>query len=365
MLNVLQAGRGIAALMVVLFHLNLIFSAEKYWGQSLWSGFTMGHAGVDFFFVLSGFIITYIHLGQAGDVRTLPDYMRKRFVRIYPVYWVALALVLASLLFFQGLAAEADRTPFGIITSILLLPTPDFPHLGVAWTLRHEVLFYILFAAVLVNRAFGLLVLSAWFAGCAVWTMTGGGSFPGNFFLSTYNLLFLMGMAAAWAVGRWRIPAPVWLAAGGVGLFVLAGVLDVAGAGTASGLTLLYGAGSALAVLGFVELERSRNLATPKPLQHLGDASYSLYLIHYVLLSAGAKLIFMLGLATVAPYQVTAVLLLLAVCIGGLVFHQVVEQPLRRWLRPRRSPAQTTPPPGHDVGSLPARESGRVPAETR
>lgn len=336
--DVLQAGRGIAALLVVLFHSNVIMAAGKYWGESIWSGFRMGHAGVHFFFVLSGFIIAFIHFRDVGRQATLPEYALKRSIRIYPIYWVALGLTVVPMLIFQNLDPTASRAPLDILGSALLLPGPTSPHLGVAWTLRHEVLFYLLFAVLILNRAAGLGVLGAWFICCALWTLFGPPTFPGEFYFSTYNLLFLFGMATAGIVLRWSMPFPAILAAIGICLFSVAGWYDVAH-GESRALTLVYGAASAVGIAGFTELERSRGLQTPGVLKMLGDASYSIYLVHYLALSIGAKMLFAFGLNGLIPATLSFALLAASAVVVGLLFRWCIEKPMLKKLgRWRRTP---------------------------
>ena len=68
-----QAARGIAALFVVLYHTGRMLSLEQYVGRDPWGGlFHFGHAGVDFFFVLSGFIIYYVHHKDIGTIGRAP-----------------------------------------------------------------------------------------------------------------------------------------------------------------------------------------------------------------------------------------------------------------------------------------------------
>jgi exopolysaccharide production protein ExoZ len=88
MLNSLQACRAAAAILVVFYHTSHgIFRLEKYFGHKPFGPvFDFGFAGVDFFFVLSGFIMIHVHAGDIGQPRMLAAYLWKRFSRIYPAY---------------------------------------------------------------------------------------------------------------------------------------------------------------------------------------------------------------------------------------------------------------------------------------
>src|ERR1700761_2793553 len=94
-LYTLQAGRAIASLLVVFYHNAVsIFDDSRFWGDDPSQKiFNFGHSGVDFFFVLSGFIILYAHWNDLGKPKQIFKYASKRFRRIYPIYWIVLALV--------------------------------------------------------------------------------------------------------------------------------------------------------------------------------------------------------------------------------------------------------------------------------
>jgi exopolysaccharide production protein ExoZ len=90
----IQAGRGLAALSVVLYHLGGWVAQSKYWGYDPLGGvFAFGQAGVEYFFVLSGFIMLHVHRRDFGQSSMVPRFLWKRFCRIYPPYWFILALL--------------------------------------------------------------------------------------------------------------------------------------------------------------------------------------------------------------------------------------------------------------------------------
>ena len=131
--EILQAVRAIAALGVLLHHAG--HAADKYGGPMPLIELTgMGRAGVDLFFVLSGFIILHATVGRG---LTWKAFAHARFRRIYLPYWPA-GLVMAVIIF--GSASTDSTILRNLIASVTLLPVGE-PMLNVAWTLQHEVMF--------------------------------------------------------------------------------------------------------------------------------------------------------------------------------------------------------------------------------
>ena len=128
--------------------------------------FERGFMGVDFFFVLSGFIILHAHGGDPPGAAAARAYAWKRVTRIYVPYLpVALALI-GLYLALPGLSARTRE--WSLLTSLTLVPTGAPPALAAAWTLEHEMMFYVLFLAFfLARRAFPALI-ALWVASILV-----------------------------------------------------------------------------------------------------------------------------------------------------------------------------------------------------
>lgn len=144
-LDSLQIFRGLAALGVVVHHAALGTNAfvEEI---PVWVNFIFEHGflGVDFFFVLSGFIIMNSHYSDRKSILSLKTYFWKRFVRIFPPYWpISIALISGYVIF--PTVSHGVRSDFSFLSSLLLLPDTSPPALSVAWTLIHEMLFYAIF----------------------------------------------------------------------------------------------------------------------------------------------------------------------------------------------------------------------------
>jgi peptidoglycan/LPS O-acetylase OafA/YrhL len=162
-LNSLQVGRGLAALSVVAFHLSTALGDPRYGGTRVFSLYTRrGNLGVDFFFVLSGFIILHAHKADLGRPARLGRYLYRRFVRLYPIYWlytlVLTTLVLTTLVAAgQAVVLKLPQTLAGWVSAVFLIRlSQESPPLGVAWTLFHEVAFYLFFSLAILNRRLGI-----------------------------------------------------------------------------------------------------------------------------------------------------------------------------------------------------------------
>jgi peptidoglycan/LPS O-acetylase OafA/YrhL len=337
MIRSLQACRAVAALLVVLLHTSEgIFALPKYFAsRPLGHFFAFGGAGVDFFFVLSGFIIAHVHWDDIGSKHRLRAYIAKRLTRIYPVYWAALVPVLAVFLLVPAFGKGHERDPGTILCSLVLLPLPSGePVLIVSWSLVFEVFFYTLFGLLIASRRWGGLAMGAWLAvvlACITGRLT---TFPWTFVGSVYHLEFVSGAALALAVKHYDVPAPRCLVVVGAAIFLATGMVEVhIQPQRTLGHLAGYTAGSMLVLAGVIEAERSALLKPPRLLVFLGDASYSIYLVHFPALSVLAKLAKALHVDAYVPALALFCLLAAGATIVGCLFHLVVERPLLRYYR--------------------------------
>jgi peptidoglycan/LPS O-acetylase OafA/YrhL len=345
MIRSLQAGRAVAALLVVLLHTSGgIFALPKYFdGSPFGRFFAFGTAGVDFFFVLSGFIIAHVHGGDIGRPDRLRPYFWKRFTRVYPAYWAALLPLLPVFLLMPGIGKGYESDLYVILCSFLLFPMPDIgPVLGVAWSMCYEVLFYLLFGALIASRRWGGLLFAAWVGLLAVAVCGQFWTYPLSFLANLYNLEFLAGIGLAVALRRVTVPVPRVLMVLGAALFLATGMVDVYVQPLGMHLHVLgYTSGSLLALGGAIQAERSGKLKVPQPLVFLGDASYSIYLVHFPALSLLAKTVKSLGIDQKVPKLALFFALAGAAVLCGCLFHAMVERPLLQWLRGERKPKAT------------------------
>ena len=347
MLKSIQAGRGVAALVVLLFHLGGSFGSDVYFGSDPSHGaFAWGNAGVEFFFVLSGFIIFYAHGRDLSCAKALRGYMLKRFVRVFPVYWLILAVVALAAFILKGPTVTQGVTVTDAVRTIALLPQPTTegrfgaPLLIVAWSLQYEMLFYAVGAIGIVSKRLMFGVATAWLAAICVQLLAApGGDSP---FLATYPVGFFLGALACLAYRRGSVSRFVgWrfvLAVGFVAVVILI-AMDLHGALTGDeGLrTIYYSLAFALLLLGLVEAERAGCVVgRGEPWQLLGAASYVLYLLHFPLISFFNKMILAAGGVSRSLWLSAAYWGVMASCVvGAVVFHLYVELPLVSLVRRR------------------------------
>lgn len=332
--GVLEIGRGVAASLVVLHHSGNIVSQPRFFGAEPFGEHLRNfNVGVDFFFVLSGFIIAWVHWSDIGDRAMLGRYALKRFLRIYPPYWGVLFPLIILYLFFPNAGVPSQHDPENIATSILLLPNTVQPVLGVAWTLVHEIFFYLVFGAIVAVGRKGLWLLPLWALAIVAASVSGATSFPLSFFLSPFNMEFIMGVGAAALLRHRTMPMPWLLAISGAVAFLALTLFAVHIQDNPLVGRMAFGASAAVFVFGVVEIERRHPLRLHPLLALFGAASYAVYLVHPVALS------FLVQLATRVPGRflppLEAIVLLLAVSatMAGILYHLVVEKRLTRAAR--------------------------------
>jgi exopolysaccharide production protein ExoZ len=327
----IDACRGAAVTAVVLFlatrQLNWAFGVPF-----LLSAFQFGHAGADVFFVISGFIISYVHYEHIGTPARLVPFVWRRLTRLMPTYWVALAATV--------MMSKADGHRFPSLRSLAwsasLLASKGELLLGIAWTLRYQAVFYAMFCVLILSRTAGVLVLVLWLVGI-VMSMLAGSVITGvpDLFFGSYNLQFFFGMAAAYVMRNYRVPRPMTLLTVGIVLFAIAAIAEDIGMldGYADPARLAYGLPAALIVLGTTEAVRRSLITVPPRLIALGVASYSIYLFQLVFIGIVSQLLLMSGLHRWMPELISFAVMLMAVAAGGTLVSRWFEYPVMRLLR--------------------------------
>jgi exopolysaccharide production protein ExoZ len=347
----LELCRFLAAVLVACLHASA--SIDKYYGFNIREVRNFG-AGVDFFFVLSGFVMIYAHWYDIGRPDRVKRYCAKRFLRIYPPYWIITAIIVIFYLFDPSYGDENRRDLAKLFCSIFLLPYTAQPVVGQAWTLVYEMFFYALFSLVIIFGRKALLGFVIWAICILLWQAPHVNdyrsdplfAFPVSFYLSPFNIEFIFGVGVGLLVRRgWRHLSRT-LALCGILLFVLALiVVDWRVVGDLAA-RLAFGAAAAIAILGLASAPWRIPVGLAAIMGVLGAASYPLYLVHPMVETVVVHMLVKFGSAQVSPWMVMVILVSSAV-VGGVLFAYGVERPLNRILQgrllPSRVPAASLP----------------------
>jgi len=311
----LQIGRGVAALSVAYFHSYIALRAFPETAQHPIGPLAdFGYLGVNLFFAISGYVICIV----ASKPRFSPgSFAIKRIFRLYPMYWLTMLLILLLIMW-----GKYRIEPIGhFLYSMTLLPQHGAPAFDPSWTLEREIVFYAITAAVvpfvgIAGLAFVLAALALggwWFAN------------PWSFHLvSTVQADFLAGVLVFLMHERLRRFGSWMPMLAGAALLFYTRSHDFAFSAPIS-----FG----MILLGMVNLKVPTQWRPIRVLIALGDASYSIYLLHYIVfilsvnLAAQIRIIWMLPLPDWAcePWRYAT----LALCCGAShITFRTVEAPM-------------------------------------
>lgn len=328
----IQYLRAFAALAVVLFH-----AAERSGGH-----FRIGAAGVDIFFVISGFIMWT--MSERRPVTPL-QFLVDRIQRIGPSYWIVTAIMIGGAI--VGLFPNMRLTAAHIAGSLLFVPVRSpsngeiWPVLVQGWTLNFEMFFYAIFAACLLLprrlRLFGMIAIFAAFV------VIGRIADPQSAVLATYTRPIILEFAAGAVLGQLWLKG--YVPSAGIGLALA--IASICGFAAIEIFSVQFdemtcGPLAIALVLGMVSIERNGKLPQMPPLTYLGNASYSIYLWHTLAISVVVKLV----ASTPIPVDVSAFIGAIAGTLLGICAYEAVEKPLRNllrnvsWRRSRPSPSR-------------------------
>ena len=354
-LELLEAFRGIAALLIVAFHATDLLKL-KFNQPFLFSLFEFGDSGVDFFFVLSGFFLALSSVHYIGHQDKAKDFLLKRCLRIYPFYWL-ITICIIPIYFLVPSFGKGYETEIGVILkSLLLIPQPHAPILSVAWFLSHLIFFYLMFLSVILWPKVGSKLVLAGLSLSAVYMLVDGLSgfqlrssthFLIDFIFSYHNLEFAAGCLLGLLFRRKQLKgsSSLLLLITGCLTFVGFGLLDVYVLHTSSdtfGIShyyefMAYGLSSVLIVAGAAFLEKRRRLSVNRGLVMFGAASFSIYLTHYPLLSVFTKGMEFMGLTSLALQTLVMILVCIATVLIGCLLHFSLEKRLVLLFRNRLS----------------------------
>lgn len=267
-LSNLQVLRGFAAINVVLFHIIAWAGIQKIELDLLSNIAHWGRSGVDLFFVISGFVIVYIHDKKKRPAKT---FYLNRIKRIIPLYWLITGLSVLLHIYVGGVFIWIYEQPEILVSSLLFCSQLVFDHkptIVAGWTLEWEMYFYTLFAiGILVSKRISPPLFATVFICLSVI----------YFDARLIAFEFVLGMLAAHLYISGRLASyRYFILFTGISLYVASIFFT-----PEIDRLFLYGIPSFFIVLGAVQV----NQCKPSILVKLGDASYSIYLSHHLSLS--------------------------------------------------------------------------------
>lgn len=342
-INSIQFLRGFAALAVVVHHTGGY--VKRYFEPTLLfeDKFSIGFAGVDLFFVISGFIIHFTSKNYLNNPSKLKEYLKKRFIRVYPIYWIITTILFIS----SWLIVEIlDKNIFSIgypntliayIQTYLLLPL-HFAINPVTWTLSYELFFYLCFAILIISKRLWIipaLILAVSFYNIFI-------NIPEivevklnyfNFIFSGYNFEFMFGFLIYPLYEKIKLSniISVILLIISISIIALFGY-DI-GDYDSYKRVLTFGLPSGLILLSLLNLENNNAISFPKITLTLGDASYALYLIHFPMMLLMNKIPQILGYNFSAIQEVWySYFIIISMVISSIYVHKWIEMPVAKKL---------------------------------
>lgn len=326
MLISVQALRALAAWVVVGHHFMGTFFDYEAHNPLEFVFADKGGIGVDVFFVISGLVI---FLATADKSVTPRQFILMRVARIVPAYWFY-TLVTAVVIAVVPSMFPDDHLELGhALMSLLFLCAEHpggygvYPLLNVGWTLNFEMLFYALFAiALMVPPSYRLWVVAVLlFLVCYIGP---GLDLTSDFYRQDMVFEFLMGVVIGMLYRRGLFRARAWLPLLGI---VVACAAIYQGADIPR--VLEWGVPSAMLVMSFVMLEPF--FQGSRFMKMLGDCSYSVYLLHDLVLCAGRWVV---GHTAISPYLILPVCIVLTASGAFYSYHWLEKGAylrLKRW----------------------------------
>jgi exopolysaccharide production protein ExoZ len=323
----IQFLRSVAVISVLLLHVTQILRGSVYPETFLLDG----SFGVDIFFVISGFIISYSAETCSGPIQ----FMGRRAIRVAPTYWLLTILLFSIAYYAPDMLRSTKGDFYNLLKSLLFIPYVKEsgsvqPILFVGWTLNYEMFFYALFALSMgLTRRPAVLVTCAFVAMAIVGYTIHPEPVAAAFYTSGIVLEFAAGI---WIFKIYQ--ARDFRPFAGASAFVPLGI----GALVAQMAwpipfprEVSFGIPAAVTVFGSLSWRMpEKGLASIAVI--LGDASYSLYLTHPYVLNAVGKLVNRLFGQGLAQAVVAAILMIASAICFSLLFYRYCERPLHQWM---------------------------------
>jgi exopolysaccharide production protein ExoZ len=350
-LKLVQILRGFAAIAILLFHLDGF--TVTFFEHSFFY-FSYGYLGFDFFFVLTGFIITYVHFKETQHHSSVKKFLLKRFVRVYPFYWLVLLIMIGlespDFGYKPSLSSAIDPTSsvgvINIIKNILLYPLPDSSMpVGIAWGLSHAVVFYLLFAmSIKLRRNAAKIIFSLWLVAIVLNSFH---IFPESLLLEAVagpvNIQIILGCIAGYLFVKNKLQLKTALYVLILAVVVIAG-LSLWKNLNNSNIVFTTSVAIAFSCLIYCAALLDRRQLSRKPFKRyappvlvlIGDASYSIFLTHIIFIPYLCMAFNKVLNVPVVPgffKNILITIIFFLSVIAGIASYLLIERPLLNFLR--------------------------------
>lgn len=364
--ELLDGLRGVAAILVLFYHIFEGFSFAEVTngdGDGIITTLNHGHIAVDFFFILSGFVISYAYDSRWKSMNTW-QFFKRRLIRLHPMLVMGAVIGFLAFAFvgferWDGTAASAGWVMTALLLTMFMIPAVPglpyevrgngemFPLNGPGWSLFFEYIGNILYALIIrrfstkILAAFTLLlgIAHAWFfiGNISGYDMIGVGWTIDevNFWGGLVRMLFpfSMGMLLARTFKPRKARGTFWICS--IILIVLFAVPYIKPCGEIS-LNSLYEFVCIAFIFPFVvwlgACGNSNGNITHKANKLLGDLSYPLYIVHYPIMYIFYAWLIEERYYTLEECWPTALLVVASSILLALACLKLYDEPVRRWL---------------------------------
>jgi len=338
----IQWLRGIAVMMVFVYHMEDVLNLLPNFGdfRSIWKSY--GYSAPDLFFVISGFIMCFVTF----ELKFKPiGWIVRRFLRIYPIFMLFASVAIAVWIYDSEMTMGSGvQTWESVSKFFLLLPQEKLPLLFVAWTLEHEIVFYsvVFFVTLAKGTPKTVVIVTGILSVMALIKVLFHEAFPIlNFwdyhFLSLYMFQFFLGSLLFLMHDKLSKLNVKYLFSAGIILFIISGLVCKPAPLNEEHVSkvLMFGICYSLIILGAINLEKIKRIKINGYIEYkfrpflvqMGDASYSIYLSHPFLFSICGKIIIASGITGIKAIMALLLGSAISLFLGTIIYH-LLEKPI-------------------------------------
>lgn len=336
-LELIQVLRGLAIFLVMFFHANYMFNNSNgysFWGIGEWTGRS---GGLDLFLVISVAMIYYIYNVDIGVKSKGTKFLKKRLLKIIPLYWLATFGGFLLVFILPQLGDEKHRDIFNTLKSLFFLS--DDPVVGVAWSLSHIILFYVIFSILIVKPRVVGGIISVWLL-ISMLDYLLIFNLPFSFLFAIENIEIWSGVLVAILIKKGYATdkrTSIIILVTGILVYLLIWFNKSSNQVALNYELICYCVGAMLIVYSVICINLNLNLRSKQNLTKtfslFGNASYAVFLSHVQFLNLFIVLFnkFFSNAGLSVPFIL--VLIMIFTLLSGILVHIFVEKPLNSFIK--------------------------------